>query len=118
MEGGSPGQQRVARQRSDDERFARALAESGDALGQLTLDERISLLEAELARRRAADDTQPPLACSPEDAEAIRRVLDADEVEAELSRLRSGPRAPSPPRTNRKRHGELVRRAHRPRGDA
>ena len=82
MEGGSPGQQRVARQRSDDERFARALAESGDALGQLTLDERISLLEAELARRRAADDTQPPLACSPEDAEAIRRVLDADEVEA------------------------------------
>ena len=97
MEGGSPGQQRVARQRSDDERLARALAESGDALGQLTLDERISLLEAELARRRAADDTQPPLACSPEDAEAIRRVLDADEVEAELSRLRSGPRAPSPP---------------------
>ena len=97
MEGGSPGQQRVARQRSDDERLARALAESGDALGQLTLDERISLLEAELARRRAADDTQPPLACSPEDAEAIRRVLDADEVGAELSRLRSGPRAPSPP---------------------
>ena len=95
MEGGSPGQQRVARQRSDDERLARALAESGDALGQLTLDERISLLE--LARRRAADDTQPPLACSPEDAEAIRRVLDADEVGAELSRLRSGPRAPSPP---------------------
>ena len=94
MEGGSPGQQRVARQRSDDERLARALAESGDALGQLTFDERI---EAELARRRAADDTQPPLACSPEDAEAIRRVLDADEVGAELSRLRSGPRAPSPP---------------------
>ena len=97
MEGGSPGQQRVARQRSDDERFARALAESGDALGQLTLDERISLLEAELARRRAADDTQPPLACSPEDAEAIRRVLDADEAEAEIARIQSGPRAPSPP---------------------
>ena len=97
MEGGSPGQQRVARQRSDDERLARALAESGDALGQLTLDERISLLEAELARRRAADDTQPPLACSPEDAEAIRRVLDADEAEAEIARIQSGPRAPSPP---------------------
>ena len=92
MEGGSPGQQRVARQRSDDERLARALAESGDALGQLTLDERISLLE--LARRRAADDTQPPLACSPEDAEAIRRVLDADEAEAaELLRPRARPAA-------------------------
>ena len=116
MEGGSPGQQRVARQRSDDERLARALAESGDALGQPTLDERI---EAELARRRAADDTQPPLACSPEDAEAIRRVLDADEAEAEIARIQSGPRASSPPRSSSsKRHGELVRRAHRPRGDA
>ena len=61
MEGGSPGQQRVARLarlRSDDERLARALEETvGDALGQLTLDERIALLEAELARESSDSDS-------------------------------------------------------------
>ena len=67
----------AARQRSDEERLARALEESRiDAPGQ---------------------PRGPPPTISPADAEAIRRVLDADEVEAELSRLRSGPRAPSPP---------------------
>ena len=69
---------RLARLSTDDERLARALEESriSDAPGQ---------------------PRGPPPTISPADAEAIRRVLDADEVEAELSRLRSGPRAPSPP---------------------
>ena len=65
---------RLARLSTDDERLARALEESriSDAPGQ---------------------PRGPPPTISPADAEAIQRVLDADEVKAELSRLRSGPRA-------------------------
>ena len=103
---GQPGQQRVARQRSDDERLARALAESGDALGQLTLDERISLLEAELARRRSRRRYTATPRVQPRGRRGhSRRVLDADEVEA-AEPLET----PVPRPAAAKRHGDLVRR--------
>ena len=118
MEGGSPGQQRVARQRSE-RRTPRACPRGNPRRRAWAAHPRRAHLTprartAPSCRRYTATPRVQPRGRRGHSESPRRRRGGGGALETPVRPARAEP----PRSSSSKRHGELVRRAHRPRGDA